>query len=287
MDKILVLGGSGFVGSFLIKLLPQATYLVRKSSNTTHLKGADLVYGDILKYQELLSAAQGVDIIINLTGPSKQMGNINTDVIIEGTKNIIKVSKELGIKRLINLSSMAAKRKALGPYGEAKKEADKLLENSTYSIVNLKPTLIFGKGGAIFQKLLKMIDGIPKIVPVVGEGHYKIQPIYIKDLVQAVNNSIKLPLKSGQIKTYELGGPEPITYRDFINKILQIRGSQKRLYNIPLKLIYFIVKLIPGLNKTTIDRALETIKIDTEKSSAELNLNLTSYNQALKETLKD
>jgi nucleoside-diphosphate-sugar epimerase len=285
MDKILVLGGTGFVGKELSKRLPHASYLVRKSSNVEHLRESQLVFGDILNLDQLLEASKDFNIIINLTGPSKQMGNINTEVIIKGTKNILQAAKHNNIKRLINLSSMAANRQAIGPYGQAKKDADQLLEKSTTSTINLKPTLIYGKGGAIFEKLIKTIDALPKVVPVFGDGEYRIQPIYVKDLTEAILSTLKLPLKTGQHKTYELGGENPISYKNFVQKVLQAQGKQKRLINIPLKFIYFLAKLFPGLNKTMIDRAIETINIDVEKSSRDLNLRLTSYDKALREIL--
>ena len=109
--------------------------------------------------------------------------------------------------------------------------------------------------------------------------------IYVKDLTEAILSTLKLPLKTGQHKTYELGGENPISYKNFVQKVLQAQGKQKRLINIPLKFIYFLAKLFPGLNKTMIDRAIETINIDVEKSSRDLNLRLTSYDKALREIL--
>ena len=299
MAKILVLGATGFVGRHLVFRLKnhhehQVSYLVRPTSKIDKpelcsgltKKVRRLFTGDITDLNSLIKAAKNQDIIINLTTPTTQRDDINQSVIVEGTKNLIKVAKKNKIKKLIILSSAAGYRKTLDSYGKAKKQADKFLLKSKLNVIILKPTMIYGHGGYLFEKIKSAVTKIPFVVFMVGDGRYKIQPIFVEDMADAIVHSIEKPIKG--VKIFDLGGPYPIECREFFKKILQAIHKRKIFIPIPVWLIIPVVKLINiffknvAWNKDTIKRMVEEIKLDVNKSKKELSLELTDYSEALR-----
>ncbi|MDA1060526.1 MAG: NAD-dependent epimerase/dehydratase family protein [bacterium] len=278
MKKILIFGGTGFVGKYLADKLSKfnVTYFVRKSSDISGIKG-DFFYGDLTKKKDTEKACVGQDIIINISGPRKQSGKVDTTVLTTGIKNIVEAAKKSKIEKLIHVSSAAGYRKNKDSYGLGKRKSDEIILKSGINTIILKPTLIFGKEGGIFKKLLKSTTLVPFVVPIIGDGLNKIQPIYVEDVVQAILASIKKENKG--ITIYDLAGPHPIEYKEFISKILKILKKKKKTLHIPAKLA---TKLI---QKATVKRMLEEINLDIGKTKKELQLKLTSYDKALKKIL--
>lgn len=287
MAKILVIGATGFLGKHLVPKLKnfEVTYLVRPTSNIRHLQGKKIIYGDITDIKSLLNAGKNQDIIINLATPTTQKDDINQKIIVGGTKNLIEVARKNKIKKLIILSSVAGYRKALDSYGRAKKRADELLLKSKLNIIILKPTMIFGHGGYLFEKIKTAVTKIPFFVLMVGNGNYKIQPIYVEDVVQAIIRSISH--KVNGVEIFDLGGPYPMACNDFFRKILRALNRKKLFIHVPVNFVIFIVKLLNfffkniAFNKQTIKRMVEEVKLDVEKSKKTLQLELTDYDKAL------
>lgn len=287
-SKILIVGGSGFVGRYLAAKLTnyQVTYLIRPSSKIEHLKGEKIIRGDITYLNSLLQASKNQDIIINLATPNTQRDEINEAVIVGGTRNLIAAARKNKIKKLVILSSVAGYRQTKDSYGQAKLQADKLLLQSGLDIIILKPTMIFGHGGYVFEKIKSALSIIPVVVFLLGDGRYKIQPIYVEDVVQSILHSLEKPMKGVEI--FDLGGPYPIECRQFFQKILRVQGKKKLLIPIPLSLVKQLARFVNLLNKNaafnsnTIKRMTEEVKLDIQKTQKELNLRLTDYDEAIR-----
>lgn len=292
MAKILVLGATGFLGRHLIKRLKdnQVTYLIRRNSKNTHIKGKNLTYGDVANLDDLIKASKGQDIIINLSTPNTQNDKINKKVIVDGAKNIISAAKKNKIKKIIHLSSAAIYRKNKDSYGESKKEADELFLNSGLNTVILRPTMIYGRGGYAAEKLFASVIKIPFFVLVAGNGKNKIQPIYVNDAVSAIISSINF--EPNGVKSFALGGGYPIGYDEFVKKILNAIHKKKTIIHIPAILIIWLAKTLNiffknlAFNETTIKRMIEEIDIDNEKTLRELKIKITDYDEALSDLFK-
>ena len=293
MSKILILGASGFVGKHLCSHLEnhEITYLVRKTSDISHLKNGKIIYGDITNQSDLLKASKGVDIIINLTAPNTQQAEINQAIIVDGTRNLIAAAKNNKVKKIINLGSAAAYRKNLDNYGRAKKETEELIVKSGLDIIHLKPSMVYGRGGYAFEKLLASITQIPFFVFVIGDGQYKIQPVYIEEVVQAILKSIEFPVEG--VKVLDLGGPYPKKYDEFIEKILKIINKKKIIIHLSMKFVITLVNFLNlffknlNFNKTTVKRLTEEITLDIDTTKKTLGITMTDYETALHEVLKN
>ncbi|MFA4891549.1 MAG: NAD(P)H-binding protein, partial [Candidatus Gracilibacteria bacterium] len=278
------------------------TCLVRKTSNISHLASAALVYGDITNLDDVINASKNKDIIINLAVPNTQNLEINRQIIVEGAKNIIKAARKNAVPKIIALSSFAGYRKNLDNYGKAKKEADEIYKeiykneagnSSNLNLILLRPTMIYGKGGYAFGKLLASITKIPFLTFIVGNGKNKIQPAFIGDVVDAIIASIEYEADSRnhQVETFDLGGPVPIKYDDFVKIIQGILKKRKILIHIPLPLLVGLAKFLKifiknaAWNDLTFKRIVEEVDLDTKKTEESLGLRLTDYETGLETIL--
>lgn len=275
MAKILIIGGTGFIGKHLVSKLKNhdVSYFMRPQC-------------DIRNFDDVLKACKDQEIIINLATPTSQDFELNRSIIVDGAKNIVKAAKINHVKKLIHLSSAAGYRKTLDNYGKSKFEADEVLKNSGLPVIILKPTMVYGKGGYAFEKMLKSIQKIPFFVPMVGNGKYKIQPAYVEDVAEIITKAVDHSTKG--IEIYDLGGPYPIQYRIFIKKILKLLNKKKALLSIPVTLLSGLVRFL-GLflkhlpvNKQTIKRMTEEVELDIQKTEKIFAIKFTDYDEALK-----
>lgn len=275
MAKILIIGGTGFIGKHLVSKLKNhdVTYFARPTM-------------DVRNFEDVLKAGRGQEIIINLATPTSQNLTLNRSIIVDGAKNIVKAAKINHVKKLIHLSSAAGYRKTLDNYGKSKREADEVIKNPGLPTIILKPTMVYGKGGYAFEKMLKSIRKIPFFVPMAGNGKYKIQPVYVEDVAEVIIKAIDR--KPNGIEVYDLGGPYPIEYRIFIKKILKLFKKKKVLLPLPVFLLSALVRFL-GLfvkhlpvNKQTIKRMTEEVELNIQKTEKTFAIKFTDYDEALK-----
>jgi len=244
MKKIVILGATGFIGRHLKQQLDAQKYQITFCSRH---KQKDYQVCDITDSQRLKKILKGQDLVINLVAPDTQIDSpkasaINQKVIIEGTKNLIHAAKENKIKKIIHLSSIAGYRQNRGPYGEAKRQADEFLLVSGLNVILLKPTLIYGKDGYIFDKLLKTVKKFPFFVPIIGNGQNLIQPVFVEDVVACIVSAVEKDFHG--VHEYELGGPHTTKYDTFIKEILKILGKKKILIHLPLVPLLFTTRFL-------------------------------------------
>ncbi len=219
---ILVTGADGFIGSFLIK----------------RLKDYKIFKGDIRDKSNVDKQVKISSIIIHLAalidGNSKNMFDVN----VNGTKNIVEAAKKYKIKKIIFMSTESISYKT--HYTEQKKKSEDIVKTFDNYII-LRATTVYGKGDK--KSLGKIIDFIKKspIFPLFGDG--KMQPIYVKDVVQYIINSLKYDVKG----TYLIAGNSKISFRDFVK--LVAKNLKKKIIILHIPFCIYLAKIYEKLAK--------------------------------------
>lgn len=235
---ILVTGATGFVGSHLVKRLRQEGLKVRAVTRTPAKArslvelGAEVVPGDIADLASLETAAKGCDKIVHLVGIIQEgRGFTFRSVHVEGTGHILDAAKKAGIRHVVHQSALGTRENAKSEYHRTKWEAEQLVRSSGIPFTILRPSLIYGPGDLFTIRLAEMIRLAP-VLPVIGAGRSKIQPIFIDDVVSSI---VKI-LAGGQHmgKTYEIGGPEELTYEEVTKAIAEALGVKRPVVHLPL-----------------------------------------------------
>jgi uncharacterized protein YbjT (DUF2867 family) len=235
---ILVTGATGFVGGHLVKRLRQdgmkVRAVVRTPAKAQALKdlGVEVVPGDINDLPSLEVAAQGCERVIHLVGIIQEgRGFSFRSVHVEGTRNILDAAKKAGVHHFIYQSALGTRENAKSEYHRTKYEAEKLVKASGIPFTILRPSLTYGPGDLFTLRLAGMIRLSP-VLPVIGTGRSKIQPIYIEDVVSCI---VKIAAGGPHLgKTYEVGGPEELTYEEVTKAIAAALGVNRPVVHMPL-----------------------------------------------------
>ncbi len=258
--KIAVTGASGFVGRNFVKALLQTNHhivsLVHRGK--PEYPGFDNISSreiDIHNSESINNALKDVDIVFHLVGiitETKSQTFKNT--VITGTKNIVTACQKNGVKKIIYLSALGTSEKGVTKYYQSKWAAEETVRYSGINYIILRPSAIFGEDDKFVNMLVDMIKRSP-IIPVIGNGLYMMQPIYVEDLtnimVQCLNNEKALN------QTIEIGGPEQLSFRAIIALLRKMINKKRANVYIPIwmaKMGAFILEIFMKPSPVTRDQ---------------------------------
>ncbi|GMQ81461.1 MAG: NAD(P)H-binding protein [Rhodothermia bacterium] len=242
IGRVLVTGGTGFVGGYIVRNLFENGYDVRviarsnprQTDNSTNSGHYETVHGDILDSSALLKAAEGCDAIIHLVGiieENPRRGVTFDSIHVEGTTNIVGAARSVGARCFIHMSANGVAEHGPTAYQRTKWQAENLVRNAGFERWTIfRPSLIFGKpapgrtefGTRIIETLIKPFP----IWPIPGRGEYRLQPVAVEDVATAFVNALGNQKHSG--KTYCVGGPENFTYIEILDMLSRAIGKKPR-----------------------------------------------------------
>ena len=248
---ILVTGGTGFVGGHLIRRLRQeglpVRTLARHPDRAQPLKdlGVEVVLGDISEKVSLEKAAEGIERVIHLVGIIQEIPGVTfRGVHVEGTRNVIEAARKAGVRHFFHQSALGTRPGAKSEYHRTKWEAEEFVRQSGIPHTILRPSLIYGLGDGFTTRLSEMLKLVP-VMPLIGSGKSRVQPVYIDDVVSCMVKAVTGDAFLNEI--YEIGGPDQLTYEEVTKAIAEAMGIKRTAVHVPL----FFMKPIA--------RALETM----------------------------
>ena len=177
----------------------------------------------------------------------------------ETTERVIAACREIGARRLVHMSALGARRGATTPYHRTKWEGEEAVRTSGLDWTIFRPSLIFGSGDGFTGALARLIQRLP-LVPVFGDGNYRMQPISVAEVARCFVSALDDPTTVG--KSYDLGGPEALTYDEVIRRIARALGLRRTLVHIPLGLARLIVSTIQHFPGAPITRDQLTMLLE-------------------------
>ncbi len=252
-----VFGGGGFIGRHLVRRLGKAGVTVRVPSRHVsrlgHLKTAGVV-GQIVPEiigafddAELAAAIDGADIVVNLIGilaPTRSDGFDRIHSSIPG--RIAQAAAAAGVKRLIHVSALGADANSLSDYAKSKAAGEGAVRQAFPMATILRPSIVFGPEDKFFNRFAAMALLSP-VLPLIGGGHTKFQPVYVGDVADAIMAAATRADAQGKI--YELGGPATYSFRELMELLLAEIGIKRLLVPVPWGVARFqagIAEMIPG-----------------------------------------
>jgi NADH dehydrogenase len=242
VGRIFVTGGTGFVGRHIIAALGgrPLRLLVREPANQAEAGAADLVRGDVTDPASLAGTMDGCDTVIHLVAIIEESGDATFDrVIRQGTENVLSEAKRAGVSRFIHMSALGAMDDPRFGYQQAKYRAEQAVIGSGLNYTIFRPSVIFGKGDGFITTLAGVIRSFP-VIPVVGDGKTRFQPVQINDVADAFVRAVDDP-ESTTNQIYELGGARPYTYEAMLDAIADELGKRKPKVNVPVGLMKVVV----------------------------------------------
>ncbi len=251
--KVFMTGCTGFVGSAVLRQLVESRHevraLVRKGSEAklTMTEGVEIHLGDVTEASSLVGALEGCDAIIHLVGIIREFpgrGVTFKKMHVEATQNILEAAQAQGVKRYLHMSSNGTRERGTTGYHRTKWQAEELVRGSGLDWTIFRPSLIFGQGSEFINMLSELIRRIP-VVPVIGDGQYRMQPVALEQVAASFVQALQMPQTIGS--TYHLGGGASYSYDEILDLTAQALGKQKACkIHQPLFMIKPMIKLMQG-----------------------------------------
>jgi uncharacterized protein YbjT (DUF2867 family) len=246
--KIFVAGGTGFVGTHLIRELRSSGHsvvILTHERTRGPEEGVDVVRGDVLDRRSVADAMKGCDAAINLVGIIREFpgkGITFQRLHTEATRNMVAAATEAGIRRYLQMSALGTRKDAVSTYHKSKYLAEEQVKASGLDWTIFCPSLIYGPRDAFVTMLADQVRKFP-IIPVIGDGSYRLQPIHAIDVARCFVRSLEMPETVGQV--YELCGPDRFTYLQMLDLIAKVLGkSGVTTVRSPLGLIKLVVPFL-------------------------------------------
>ncbi len=249
-QRVFITGGTGFVGSGIVKSLQDSdlTLLVRSPSKASMPPNTTVVEGDVTDPASLAGKLDGFDVVIHLVGIIEEQGSVTFDSIIrQGTENVVNEAKRAGMKHFIHMSALGATDNPEYAYHTAKWKSEQAVKSSGLSYTIFRPSVIFGPGDGFINPLATLVRSFP-VVPVVGTGQTKFQPVGLQDVADAFARAVSDP-DTTRNQMYELGGARPYTYEQMLDVIAQEMGKKKSKVHVPVGLMKVVVRASHSLPK--------------------------------------
>ena len=278
---VTVFGGSGFVGRAIGQALARRGYRVRAAVRRPDLAGHLQPLGDVgqvtavqanLRYRWSVDRAlEGADAVVNAVGILYEAGRQSFDAVQAfGPRAIGEAARAAGIDNLVHISAIGADPGSNVAYLRSKGLGEAGVLETVPGAVIMRPSIVFGPEDDFFNKFAGMAQLSP-VLPLIGGGGTKFQPVYVGNVAEAVAVAIDGGAKPGAI--YELGGPEIATFRQCLERMLEETGRKRVLVPVPFGVAKIMGKVMGLLPKPLLTadqvRMLRTDTIVSEAAQAE------------------
>jgi uncharacterized protein YbjT (DUF2867 family) len=239
---VLLTGGTGFIGRHVTHALRARELpvraLVRDPRRASRLEtwGAELVEGDVGDPASLAAACAGADAVAHLVSIIKGSHADFERVMSRGTRNLVAAAQEAGVRRFVLTSALGLDERSRDavPYFGAKWEMERAVKESGLEHVILRPSFVFGKDGGVLPTFLRLARFAP-VTPIVGTGTQRLQPIWVEDLAECYVQSLEVPAAAN--RTFELGGPDAVTWNEFWDRAKRVLGKRRPSMHLPVGLM--------------------------------------------------
>lgn len=237
---VVVFGGSGFVGRHVVRALAQRGYRIRAACRRPDLAGHLQPLGNVGQIQPVQAnvrvrwsvdnAVRGADHVVNLVGILHESGRQRFSAVHDfGARAVAEAARAVGAG-LTHVSALGADPDSASAYARAKGRGEKAVLETVPEAVILRPSINFGPEDTFFNRFAAMARYSP-VLPLIGGGATKFQPVYVADVAEVVARSVDGAVGRGRV--YELGGPEVLTFRECMEEMLKVIDRKRLLVPVP------------------------------------------------------
>jgi uncharacterized protein YbjT (DUF2867 family) len=273
---VTVFGGSGFLGRNVVRALAKRDYRIRVAVRRPELAGHLQPQGRVgqihtvqanLRYPASVEAAmRDSHVAINLVGILAEGGAQTFDAVqATGAETVAKAAADAGA-RMVHVSAIGADANSASRYARAKAVGETAVLTALPSATIMRPSMMFGPEDQFTNRFAGLARMLP-VLPLVG-CETKMQPVYVGDVATAIADAVDGKARDGA--TYELGGPEVLSFREIVEIILAITDRKRTLLSLPFGLARFqaaFQQFAPGMLKLTPDQ-VELLRHDNVVSEA-------------------
>ncbi|MEO5323064.1 complex I NDUFA9 subunit family protein [Mesorhizobium sp. CC13] len=237
---VTVFGGSGFIGRHVVRALAKRGYLVRVACRRPDLAYHLQPLGNVGQIQPVQAnlrmrwsvdrAVQGAAHVVNLVGILHESGRQRFSTVQEfGARAVAEAARAAGAT-LTHVSALGANANSASLYAQTKARGEKAVHDTLPDAVIYRPSIVFGPEDTFFNRFANMARFSP-VLPLIGGGETRFQPIYVGDVAEAVARAVDGKVKGGTI--YELGGPQVLSFRQCMEEMLEVIDRKRTMVAVP------------------------------------------------------
>ncbi|MCL5097620.1 MAG: complex I NDUFA9 subunit family protein [Candidatus Omnitrophica bacterium] len=259
---VFVTGGTGFVGQAVVHQLHATGYsiriLARQPGNErvqamVHRYQAAVQPGDIFDPVALEIGLQGADAVIHLIGIISEAGQSTFEnVHSRGTQLLVTAMQKTKVRRLIHMSALGTRPRAASRYHQSKWAAEEIVRQSGLDWTIFRPSIIYGPGDQFVNLFAKMLRKSP-LLPVMGKGLGKLQPIAVEIVADCFVKALAEPRSIGQ--TLDLCTQEILTFDEVMDQIMTVTGRKRLKCHLPIEFARGLASSLEWFFPTVLYRA--------------------------------
>ncbi len=301
--RILVTGGTGFVGRNVAGELRRRGHevvLLARNPKSPRVAGfarqhqAELRRGDVTDASSLADVCTAIDGVIHLVGIISETRRQTYETVhIEGTQYILKAASRAGIRKFVHMSALGTRPDACARYHQSKWAAEELVRSSGLDWTIFRPSIIYGPGDG-FVNLFALISRWSPVVPVMGKGETRFQPIPVEAVARAFASALESPQTART--TFDLCGAETLTLEQVIDAILKVTKRKRLKLHIPfplakiqarlMELMFGAIGKAPPLNRDQLLMLQEDNTGDGQPAAALFGFALPTFESGIRRYLR-
>ena len=255
---ILLTGATGFLGGYVLEELVKRGHevicFVRETSNLDKIKQLNVpyIFGELDDFESICKALEDKEALINIA--SLGFGH---------APNIVNACQKMNVKRAIFVSTTGIFTKLNPDSKVIRLEAERLIKESKLDYTIIRPTMIYGTPkDRNMWRLVKYLKRLP-VLPILGDGTYLQQPVYVKDLAWAVVSAYETD--SSIKKAYNISGLEALTYNEVVDVTGKALGKKVLKIHVPMKLSYNLLKIYEKISSKPKLKAEQVLRLNENK----------------------
>ena len=262
MTTVVVFGGAGFLGRRLVHRLTAEGMTVRVAVRHPDLAQIELrpigfdqvtvVPADVRDQTSVAAAIAGADAIVNTVSAYVEKSGVTFEAVhVRGAETVAREAIAAGITRFVLVSGIGADPESSSPYIRARGRGEQVVQQTFPEATIVRPGALFGPGDALFGTLADLVRLLP-VLPLIGGGRTRLQPVFVEDVAEAVANILTDPGTIGQ--TYELAGPGVYTLRELVTMTSHLMRKRRLLIPVPFAVTEIqarLFELLPNPPLTT------------------------------------
>ncbi len=227
--RVAVLGASGVIGSALVDELSAVHEVVAVARRPPTDARATWVAADLSDADDAGRALEGAEVAIHLVHSLGQPGYEHRDLII--AENVARAAAHAGVSQIVYLGGLGDESDSLSTHLRSRHETGLALARGPVPVTTLRAGVVVGRGSAAFETIVALVDRLPAMICPRWVA-VPTQPIALDEVLAFLSGVVGLDEARGE--TYDLGGPEVMTYREMIDRIARIRGRHPLIVEVPV-----------------------------------------------------
>lgn len=238
---VTVFGGSGFVGSQIVRALARSGSRVRVAVRNPgrgyrlrmlgDVGQIEVVQANVRDDASVARALEGAEGCVNAVAILYESGRQTFEgVHIDGARRIASLAAQAGVARLTHISAIGADTNSAAAYGRTKAGGEAAVREAYPGAAIIRPSVVFGPEDHFFNRFAQMAATSPAL-PLIGGGHTRMQPVFVADVGAAVSRAVSSGEAAGRV--FELGGPEVFTFRRLMEMMLEVIQRRRFLVSVP------------------------------------------------------